>query len=142
MAAIIRNGYPVVHSAIVNEDTGLAGGEFVTYTPSTGKVAKKASGYDEYTYVTINVEHDPNKVGDDATAVVPKGGYIKMVHCNPGDEITITGLTSVAVGDTVRDAFVIVGTGLLHGVAAHHLRCIKSDAAAAADAAGGDSLGA
>lgn len=124
MAAIIRNGNPVIRTGIVNVTAGLAGGAFVDIDETTGKVTANASTFTAATYITINVQHGTT-VGDDATVVVANGGLIAMVHPNPGDEITITGITG-ALGDTVRDNFQIIGTATLNGTAAKVLRRIET----------------
>lgn len=125
MSAIIRNGYPVIHSAIVNVEAGLPGGAFVTLDPATNMVTENASTWDGNTYLTVNVSRDANTISDDATAKVAKGDYIAMVHLNPGDEAIVTGLEG-EIGATVREAFVIVDRLIYDGVDAAAIRCIKA----------------
>lgn len=125
MAAIIRNGYPVIHSAIVNVDGGLAAGKFVTLDEATNMVTlNEGETFDGHTYLTVNVAHDINKPGDDATERVAKGAYIQIVHPNPGDEVIVTGLTG-EIGTTVRGAFVIIDDSDYMGLPARHLRRIE-----------------
>ena len=125
MAAIIRNGYPVIHSAVVAEEAGLKGGEFVTLNVEANTVTKNASTWDGNTYLTVNVGHDVNTVGDDATAVAPKGAHIAIVHLNPGDEAIVTGLAGAA-GTAVREAFVITDRMIYNGEDAAVIRCVKA----------------
>lgn len=126
MAAIIRNGYPVIHSAIVNEAEGLNAGAFVTLDEATNMVTKNnGDAFDGHTYITVHVAHDMNTVGDDAYAKVAKGDYIQIVHPNPGDEIIITGMEG-NIGDTVRGAFVIIDNADYMGQPARHLRRIEA----------------
>lgn len=124
MSAIIRNGNPVIHSAIVNVEAGLAGGAFVTLDPATNMVTPNASSWDGNTYLTVHVAH-PAAIGDDATAVIAKGGYIGIAHLNPGDEAIVTGLEG-EIGATVREAFVIVDKLVYDGKEAAAIRCIKA----------------
>lgn len=133
MAAIIRNGDPVIHSAIVNVEGGLAAGKFVTLNEATNMVIlNEGDTFDGHTYLTVHVAHDMNMIGDDATAVVAKGDYIQIVHPNPGDEVIVTGLTG-DVGATVRGAFVIIDDADYMGQTARHLRRIEGEAETAGE---------
>jgi len=126
MAAIIRNGYPVIHSAIVNVEGGLEAGKFVTLDEATNMVTlNEDDTFDGHTYLTVHVAHDMNTIGDDANAVVPMGAHIQIVHPNPGDEVIVTGMTE-AVGATVRDAFVVIDDADYMGQDARHLRRIEA----------------
>ena len=103
MAAYIRNNNPTIVGLKVVDEAGIAGGVPVKMTnlePGNAQTATATlTGADaEHVYLTVNVRHDWNIPGDDATAVIPEDGYIAAVHPQPNDEfvITVPAMTSFA----------------------------------------------
>lgn len=103
MAAYIRNNNPTIVGLKVLDDAGIAGGKLVKMANAGDANVQTATatltGVDaDHAYLTVYVRHDWNCPGDDATAVIPKDGYIAAVHPQPNDEfvITVPALTSFA----------------------------------------------
>lgn len=138
MAAYIRNNNPTIFTGIVNENAGIAGGKFVVRTAATNQVALAAanSAWGDV-YLTVNVKHCDNCIGDDADAVVEKGGLIAMCHPVPTDEYSLNTALTVAVGDkltigasgalaaaTDGAKFEVVGIAPVFGKPGVQIRCI------------------
>lgn len=138
MAAYIRNNNPTIFTGIVNENAGLPGGKFVVRTAATNAVALAAANSAwEDVYLTINVKHDYNAIGDDANAIVAKGGLIAMVHPIPTDEVSLNTDVSLSIGDKCTIAangaiatatsgakFEVIGIDPVFGKPGVQLRCI------------------
>lgn len=95
MAAYIRNNNPTIVGLKVVDAAGIAGGKLVkmanTGDDNVQTATATLTGADaDHAYLTVNVRHDWNVPGDDATAVIPEDSYIAAVHPQPNDEFVIT----------------------------------------------------
>ena len=115
MAAYIRNNNPTIVGLKVVDAAGIAGGVLVKMANTGDDNAQTATATltsvdADHLYLTVNVRHDWNVPGDDATAVIPENGYIAAVHPQPNDEFVITVPAAAAFASATQCYFAANGT--------------------------------